>query len=355
MRQRRTPRDLPRSRDRGPDGVRSINGQRGSSHTPQLQPRRAAAFRLAAVRELARGRNATALLCAVALVTAAFIAGGDSTAGAFGAKTTSLKRMATATATAAGARRHRADQAGPASHRGNHRVEPHGLLAPLHRPRGRGRLHRVPRRHPARHIVGVDPPLRRLGTGLRQELRDRDRGVRPRGQSLCPRHDPRAHVRLHRHRGSQRPAVGLAGRSDRDEHHGCVEPRQRQRRRRRLRRPSAGSACGLDRLDAVRGHVAAVRDDVHDRRSRLRRERQPLGRLQRPAHDGELPRHGGPDCSHGVSPSRARTSPPSRSSGSRPPTRTASPATASTATGTTPGRPRAPRTPSPGFPAARAT
>ena len=29
----------------------------------------------------------------------------------------------------------------------------------------------------------------------------------------------------------------------------------------------------LDRLDAVRGHVAPVRDDVHDRRSRLRRER----------------------------------------------------------------------------------
>ena len=62
MRQRRTPRDLPRSRDRGPDRLRSINGQRGTSHTPPLQPRRAAAFRLAAVRELARGRNATALL-----------------------------------------------------------------------------------------------------------------------------------------------------------------------------------------------------------------------------------------------------------------------------------------------------
>ena len=75
-------------------------------------------------------------------------------------------------------------------------------------------------------------------------------------------------------------------------------PVQRQRRRRRLRRPSGGSARGLDRFDAVRGHVAPMRDDVHDRRSRLRRERQPLGRRQRPAHDGELPRHDGADGSH---------------------------------------------------------
>src|SRR4029079_10985882 len=49
------------------------------------------------VRELRRGCNAAALLCAVAFVAAAFVARGDSAAGAFGAKPTTLKRMATAT------------------------------------------------------------------------------------------------------------------------------------------------------------------------------------------------------------------------------------------------------------------
>ena len=81
-----------------------------------------------------------------------------------------------------------------------------------------------------------------------------------------------------------------------------MEPVQRQCRSRRLRRRSRRGHRGFDGLDAIRGHGAAVWDDVYGWRSGLRRERQPLRCLERPAHDCELSRHSGPDALLPVSP-----------------------------------------------------
>ena len=150
------------------------------------------------------------------------------------------------------------------------------------------------------------------------------------------------------------PSVSQVG-SDRDEHHGCMGHVHGQRRRRRLRRPRSREplqARQPRRSTRSRPSSAGrcTRSAFAPSTRAATGRRPPTSCSRRRAVRTRRPRLLPPD-----SPSLARTSPPSRSGGSRPPTRTASPATASTATERTPGRPRAPRTRLPGLPAARAT
>ena len=225
------------------------------------------------MRELARGRNATALLCAVALVTVAFIAGGDSTAGAFGAKTTSLKRMATATAFATGP-----DGTAPTKP-SRLRIEAttaSSLTVSWRRSTDRvGVTGYTVYRDGTRLGASSASTLRYIVSGLAcgrsyeigVEAYDLAGNTSARATILAPTSACTDTVAP-----SAPPSVSQVGVTA-TSITVAWSLLHRQRRRRRLRRPPAGSPRRLDRFDAVRGHVAPVRDDVHDRRSRLRRER----------------------------------------------------------------------------------